>query len=445
MRDPTAILIRGGRVIDPASGLDATGDVLLAGGRVEAIGTSRGAIDVPADAQRLDAEGCIVAPGLIDIHVHFREPGPDHEETIATGVASAVAGGFTTVCCMPNTRPPLDTPAQVDFVRERAAVAGLARVHTVACATVGRIGLQPAPIAELAAAGAVAFSDDGDCIDSAAVMREVLRAVRASDSCFMQHCQERTLTAGAAMNEGAVAERLGVGGWPAVAEEIIIERDVRLNAPIGARYHAQHVSSGDSAAILRRARAAGQPVTGEVSPHHLLLTETACAGGDTNTKMNPPLRTDRDVDLLRKAVADRTITILATDHAPHPAARKAVDFGRAAFGIVGLECALPLYVRALVEEGVIGWPHLLAMMTINPARLVGLDREGLGTLVEGGPADVTVIDPDLAWTIDPDRFATTGRNCPFGGWSVRGRAIATIVNGRIRFDRGGRLAVTARP
>jgi dihydroorotase len=426
------LLIQGGRVIDPATGRDGTGDVLVRDGLVAGISSAAGGIETPSGTRRINAEGCIVAPGLIDIHVHFREPDPEHEETIATGAAAAIEGGFTTVCCMPNTRPPLDTPEQIRLVHERGGAAAGPRVHAVGCATQGRRGEAVADIAGMAEAGAIAFSDDGDCVASAGIMHEVLRACRDVDRCFMQHCQDPTLTPGAAMNAGPLAERLGVGGWPAVAEEIIIERDVRLNRDVGARYHAQHLSSGESAAIIRRARADGQPVTGEVSPHHLLLTEEACAGLDPDTKMNPPLRTGDDVDRLLAAVADGTITVLATDHAPHPEATKRVDFAQAAFGIIGVECALPLYARALIESGVIDWPRMIAMMTIEPARLVGLDAPGLGALTVGGPADVTVIDPDLEWTIRADAFASAGRNCPFDGWSVRGRSIATVVGGAVR-------------
>ncbi|MBT8485771.1 MAG: dihydroorotase [Phycisphaerales bacterium] len=451
MQDPLAFptaddrptLLRGGRVIDPASATDATGDVLIRAGRIVSIATGRRRLDPPAGSRVIDAEGCLITPGLIDIHVHFREPcvGGHHEETIASGSAAAVAGGFTTVGCMPNTTPPLDTVDRVRFVAEQGAAAGAARVYAVAAATVDRAGAAAVDTEALARAGAIAFSDDGDCIASAAVCREVLAATARVDSCFMQHCQETTLTRGASMNAGPVADELGQIGWPAVAEEMIIERDVRLNRAIGCRYHAQHVSSGVSADIIRRARAEGQPVTGEASPHHLLLTDEACRGLDANTKMNPPLRTATDVARLRAAIADGTITVLATDHAPHPVATKQAPFGEASFGIVGLEPALTLYARALVEEGVIDWPRMIAMMTIEPARLVGLDRHGLGTLAPGGPGDVTLIDPDLEWRIDAGEFASRGRNCPFDGWLVRGKAVATIVAGHLRHEQlGERLA-----
>ncbi len=422
------LLIRGGRVIDPSRGFDETADVLLHGGTVAEIGR----IDPPTDARVIDAEGCLVTPGLIDIHVHLREPDTEHEETVATGAAGAAAGGFTTVCCMPNTRPAIDSAMMVHHIHDRARQAGQSRVFVVGAATIGRAGEALADIQSMADAGAVAFSDDGDVVAEPAMMAAVLQTVHATGRCFMQHCQDPSLTRGGVMNAGPTAARLGLGGWPAVAEELIIERDIRLNRSIGCAYHAQHVSSGESAAILRSAQRDGQPVTGEVTPHHLLLTDEACLGYDTNAKMNPPLRTQDDIDRLKEAVTDGTITILGTDHAPHPMDRKMLDFADAPFGIVGLECALPLYRRALIDDGVIDWPRLIAMMTIEPARLVGLDRAGLGSLAAGGPADVTVIDPDEQWTIDPERFASAGRNCPFAGWTVQGRAVATIVGGRVQ-------------
>ncbi len=271
------ILIQGGRVIDPATGFDQTADVLLANGVVAQISTRPDHSDLPADSHRIDAEGCIVTPGLIDLHVHFRQPSNYHEETIATGAAAAVYGGFTTACCMPNTAPALDSPDAISDQYEFAAAAEGARIYPLGCATIGRRGEEIAPIEAMAEAGAIAFSDDGDCVASAGMMVEVLRAVKKTDRCFMQHCQEPTLTRDASMNAGPVAERMGEIGWPAVAEEMIIERDARLNRDIGARYHAQHLSSGESAAIIRRARAEGEPVTGEASPHHLLLTDEACA------------------------------------------------------------------------------------------------------------------------------------------------------------------------
>ena len=426
-------LIRNGRIIDPASGLDSTGDVVIQDDRILSIHVDDDT--APETDHTIDADGCIIAPGLLDIHVHFRDPhhGQTHEESIATGSAAAVAGGFTTVCCMPNTSPALDNVEQVRGVLERGRLADDARVHTVGCGTIDRHGDMIAPIDELIHAGAIGISDDGDGIADDAMMRRILEAVAAADTCFMQHCQDPAATKGSVMNAGPLAMRLGLRGWPASAEESMLERDLAINADVNARYHAQHLSSGGSVELIRAAQAAGQPATGEASPHHLLLTEDACATYDTHAKMNPPLRRQHDIDTIKQGIVDGIITILATDHAPHPAHTKAVDFSSASFGIVGLECALPLYSKALVQSGVIDWPEMLAMMTCNPARLVGLDAHGIGSLQPGGPADITIIDPDLEWTIDAADFKSTGRNCPFHGWNVQGRAVRTIVRGAVKY------------
>ncbi len=430
------ILLRGGRLIDPATGFDQTADVLLAEGLAQQIQTKR--ID-SGDAAVIDAEGLIVCPGLLDIHVHFREPsgdgGPAHDETIATGSAAALNGGFTTVCVMPNTTPALDTAAMIQFVQDRAAESDNCRVLAIGCATHQRAGETLAEIGAMTKAGAVGFSDDGSVVASAAVMQKVLRTAKTYDRCFMQHCQEPTLTAGGVMNAGVLAQRLGLGGWPKVAEELIIARDIMLNREIGCRYHAQHVSSGGSVELIRQARAGGQPVSGEASPHHLLLTEDACADYDTMAKMNPPLRTQTDVDALKAGVADGTITVLATDHAPHPMHTKRTDFAAASFGIVGLECALPLYAKALIADGVLEWAEMLKLMTVNAAELIGLEAMGLGRLEVGGPADVTLIDPDAKWTLSQEQFVGTGVNCPFFGWDVVGRAVGAIVGGRLKMSR----------
>lgn len=444
-----SLLIVGGRVIDPATGLDRVADVVISGGRVAAIGpgVSRSGAD-----RVVSAKGMIVAPGLIDPHVHLREPGGEHKETLESGARAAAAGGFTAVCCMPNTTPALDSPEMVRFVYERArnskasqapgtessgSCPGVGcRVFPVGAATKGRRGEELAEIGLMAREGAVGFSDDGDCIASAGVMARVLAAVKETGLAFMQHCQEPTLTRGSSMHAGEVAVRLGLTGWPRVAEELIIERDVRLNRGVGCRYHVQHISSGESVEIVRRARAekGGEVVTAEASPHHLLLTHEACEGYNTGAKMNPPLREGRDVKALREGVADGTITVLATDHAPHTADEKALPFEEAPFGIVGLETALALYAEALVTTGLIGWPRLIALMTVEPARLCNLDRMGLGRLEVGGPGDVTVIDPEMAWTIGEGDLAGKCRNTPFIGRRVRGRAVATVVGGAVCFD-----------
>ncbi len=426
----SAVLLTHGRITDPTRSIDGEGDVLVIDGKIARVSVGR-RIDAPSDARVIDCGGSIVAPGLVDPHVHLREPGGEAKETILTGTRSAVAGGFTTVCCMPNTTPAIDTATTVRYVQHAAQEARQARVFVVAAATVGRKGEQLAPMQSMRAAGAVAFSDDGECIMHPVIMRRVLEVCSSLGVSFMQHCQDHHLSEGGVMHEGAVATRLGLLPWPREAEEIIVERDVRLNKSIGARYHAQHISSGETAAILRRARAEGNPVSGEASPHHLLLTDDACEGYNTQAKMNPPLRTKRDIAQLKEAIADGTIDVLATDHAPHTTAEKARDFASAPFGIIGLDCALPLYARALVEDGVIGWPRLIELLTHAPAKLCGLDRCGIGSLAEGAAADITVIDPNMAWTIDASKFASKSRNCPFDGWSVRGRATMTMVAGRI--------------
>ncbi len=433
----SSLTILGGRVIDPASSLDQVTDVVLEGGKIARIGP------VPRpDGPTFHAAGCIVAPGLIDPHVHLREPGQEEKETIATGAASAVQGGFTSICCMPNTVPALDDDGRVEFVYHQSRRAGLAHVFPVGAITKGREGKELAEIGLMAQAGAVAFSDDGVAVASAAVMAKALAYIAMTGKVLMQHCEDPELGRGV-MNAGALAVKLGLAGWPRVAEELIIQRDILLNTSMGhgCRYHVQHISSGGSVELVRRARhdLFGQAhITAEASPHHLLLTEDHCSTYDTNYKMNPPLRARRDIDAMLEGIADGTITILATDHAPHTREEKELEFAAAPFGIIGLDCALPLYAKALIETGTIDWPAMLAMMTVNPARLCGL--VGKGELSPGNDADVTVIDPAEQWTIDAEQFASKSRNCPFHGWPVTGRAIATIVGGEVKMCRdAGRL------
>ena len=440
------LLITGGRVIDPATGFDDDADVLLEGGRVVAVvrgGRGGGGVAKPQAAGVVDASGLIVSPGLIDPHVHLREPGGEDKETIATGAASAVNGGFTSVCCMPNTRPALDDDGRIDFVYHQARRAGLCNVFPVGAATKGREGRELAEMTLMAGSGAVGFSDDGVAVASSAMMAKVLAYAATTGRVFMQHCEDPEL-GGGAMNAGTLATRLGLSGWPGVAEELIIQRDALLCRHQGwrPRYHVQHISTAGGVELVRRARdeaaASGMEdhFTAEASPHHLLLTDESCAGYDPNYKMNPPLRTRRDIDALIDGIVDGTITVLATDHAPHTAEEKALEFAAAPYGIIGLDCALPLYIEALLTPGHpprLDWPRLLAMMTINPARLCGLD--GRGTLAEGSHADITLIDPDVRWTIDIHDFASKSRNCPFNGREVTGRAVATIVGGEVKLLR----------
>lgn len=424
-------------MVDPSTRFDKVCDVLVDRGGVLKVGKR-----VPAapGCVVIDAKGLLVAPGFIDPHVHLRQPGGEHKETLESGSRAALAGGFTTLCCMPNTTPALDTPELVAFVRDQARRVS---IHAVAAATKGRRGEELAEIELLAQAGAVGFSDDGDCIASAGMMARVLTAVARTGKPFMQHCQEPTLTRGAAMHSGAVSLRLGLGGWPRVAEEIIIERDIRLNRGIGCRYHVQHISSAGSVELVKRARRDGEPVTAEASPHHLHLTDEACDGYNTLAKVNPPLREKADVQALRQGVADGTITILATDHAPHTVDEKQLPFEDAPFGLVGLETALPLYAEALVHTGAISWPRLIALLTIEPARLCGLDSDDVrdgrgphGRLVEGGRGDITLIDPDQRWTIDESCLAGKSTNTPFLGTRVRGRVVGTICGGELHFQHG---------
>lgn len=425
------LLIRNGRVIDPASKTDRIADIAIHEGRIAAIGGKGRAARLAERGEEIDAEGLLVTPGLIDPHVHLREPGQENKETLATGSAAAVAGGFTTVCCMPNTLPALDSPELVSFIAHRAGQKALCRVFAVAAATKGRRGEELAEIALLAKAGAVGFSDDGDCIAGTSIMQRALAAVKETGRALMQHAQEPSLTRGASMHAGTVALRLGLVGWPRVAEEVIVERDVRLNSLIGCRYHVQHVSSAGTVEIIRRARKAGQPVSGEASPHHLLLTHEACDGYNALAKVNPPLREKADVQALREGVADGTITVLATDHAPHTADEKSLPFEEAPFGLVGLESALAVYAETLVRSGAISWPRLIALLTIEPAKLCGLDRCGLGSLRVGGPADVTLIDPERKWTLGPSELKGRCTNTPLLGRAMRGRPVATIVGGRV--------------
>lgn len=427
------LVIRGGRIVDPASGRDGPGDLVVEGDRIAEI--SDRPVALAASDRVLDAAGALVVPGLIDPHVHLREPGGERAETIESGTAAAVAGGFTSVCCMPNTAPAIDSAALVHFIRLRAIETARCRVFPVAAASEGRAGAAIAPLAAMAAAGAAGFSDDGAVISCPRLMRQVLRSAESLGLPVLQHCQDPALTEGASMHEGERSARLGLVGWPREAEEAIVARDLWLNRRIGARYHAQHLSAEGSIELIREARRRGEPVSGEATPHHLLLTDAACEGYDTHAKMNPPLREEGDRMALVEGIAEGVITILGTDHAPHPTETKEVDFAAASFGVVGLECALPLYAEALVASGAIDWPRLVAMMTIEPAKLHRLDERGLGRLAAGGPADIAVIDPDSRWTIDPEQFASKGRNCPFAGRSVAGRVVATVVDGRIAHER----------
>jgi dihydroorotase len=421
-----SLLIQNGTILDPASNTERRADLLLRDGKVAAIGENLGKAD-----RVIDAAGCYVTPGLIDVHVHFREPGDEEEETIASGSAAAVAGGFTTVCCMPNTKPALDNEAQIEFVLRESQRVGLANVYPVGAITKGREGKELAEIGSMHERGAIAFSDDGVGVNDPSVMRKALQYAKMFDTVLMQHCEEHSLSGGS-MHAGVVSTSLGLGGIPAEAEQLMIARDLLLNRTIDCRYHVQHISTAWSVELIRRGKRDGRNVTAEVAPHHLLLTDESCRTYDTNFKMNPPLRTAADVKACIDGVKDGTIDILATDHAPHRAEEKELEFPFAPFGIIGLECALALYVKALVEPGHISWMKLIDMMTAACTRVVKLPNKG--TLAVGADADVTVIDPNLAWTIDVKDFKGKSGNCPFQGWDVKGRAVATVVGGDVKWQ-----------
>lgn len=421
-----SILITNGTLLDPSRDLHRRADLLVRDGKIAGVGTGS-AYGRPDRV--IDAAGCYVAPGLIDIHVHLREPGDEEEETIASGSAAAVAGGFTTVCCMPNTKPALDNEAQIEFVRRESERVGLANVYPVGAITKGREGKELAEIGSMRARGAIAFSDDGVGVADASVMRKALQYVKMFDGLIMQHCEDPALSGGA-MNAGLVSTVTGIPGIPGEAEQLMIARDLLLNRTIGCRYHVQHISTAWSVEIIRRAKRDGLNVTAEVAPHHLLLTDECCRTYDTNYKMNPPLRSQADRDACIAGVKDGTIDILATDHAPHLAEEKELEFPHAPFGILSIECALSLYVKALVQPGHIDWLKLIDLMSTRPAKIVRLDR---GTLSEGAVADITIIDPSRKWTIDPEQFRSKSRNCPFADWEVTGRATHTIVGGDVKF------------
>ena len=362
---PPTILITNGTVLDPSRAFERRADVLIRDGKVAAVGMNLGKADVV-----VDAAGRYVTPGLIDVHVHFREPGDEEEETVESGSAAAVAGGFTAVCCMPNTKPALDNEGLVEFILREGQRAALANVYPVGAITKGREGKELAELGSMKRHGAIAFSDDGVGVADASVMRKAMQYARMFDAVLMQHCEEPTLSGGS-MHAGLVSTTLGLGGIPAEAEQLMISRDLLLNRTIGCRYHVQHVSTAGSVELIRRAKRDGQPVTAEVAPHHLLLTDEACRGYDTNYKMNPPLRTAADVKGCIEGVKDGTIDIVATDHAPHLAEEKELEFPYAPFGIIGLECALALYVKALVEPGHVDWMRLIDLMSTRPAGVVG--------------------------------------------------------------------------
>ena len=430
MSERTTIL-KGGRVVDPAAGLDGVADVLIRDGRVARVGPD---LEVePAAAVIHVPDGCVVCPGFVDMHVHLREPGAEHKETVATGVAAAVAGGFTAVACMPDTEPANDEAGVTGLILARAARAGLARVYPIGAVSKGRAGRQLAAIGELRDAGCVAVSDAGRPVANAILMRRALEYAAMCGMPVIDHCEDAALTVDGVAHEGPAAALLGLRGMPAAAEEINAERDVALSELTGAPVHLAHVSARGTLRAVRSGKARGVPVTCEVTPHHLTLTDERLAEYDTNCKMNPPLRGAADLEALLGGLADGTIDCVATDHAPHHFDEKLAEFDRAPFGVVGLETAVSVCLDRLVHPGRVSLSRLVALLSANPARILGVEG---GALTEGAPADITVLAPDLPVTVDARAFRSLAGNTPFDGWSLRGGVAATMVGGRTVYVNG---------
>ena len=411
-----------GRIIDPANARDETADLWIVDGKISA--PPEGS---PENVETIDAQGLVVAPGLIDGHVHFREPGQAHKETIVSGARAAAAGGFTSVVCMPNTTPTADNAGTITLIREKAARACV-NVFTTGAITKGIAGEELAPYGAMVKAGIVAITDDGHCIQNHEVMRRAVEYARMFDLTILDHCQDYSLVGPGIMNEGEWSLRLGLPGWPRMGEELIVARNIQLAELCDSPIHCQHISSGGSVALLREARKRGVKISGEVCPHHIALTDDCLKSYNSNFKMNPPLRTARDIDAIIEGLADGTLDILCSDHAPHAAYEKEVELDGAPFGITGLETEFGLFCDILVhKKKALTLNKVIEMYTLNPARLLSLDR---GTLSVGAPGDVTLIDPDLEWTYDKEATASLSKNTPFHGTTMKGRAVRTIVGGK---------------
>lgn len=423
----TSYHLASGRIIDPANNRDEIGDLWLAGGKVR----TRPPSD-PA-GERIDCTGLIVTPGLIDMHVHLREPGQENKETIASGTRAAAAGGFTSVCAIPNTRPVVDTQTGIKFVLSRAQTDAVVNVFPYGAVTMGQRGEELTEFGDLLQAGAVGFSDDGVPIMNNQVMRRALEYALTFDTLILDHCEDRNLAEGGVMREGELATRLGLPGWPSAAESIQVARDIELCEFTGGRLHVFHVSTQASVHLIRRARKRGVRISTEVTPHHIALTVDACAGYDTNFKMNPPLGLDQDRQSLIEGLRDGTIEVIATDHAPHTDIEKDLMFSQAPNGVIGMETAVAVLNETLIRPGLLSWPEVIARMTIGPARLLGLHK---GTLTDGADGDVAIFNPEEVWTVDPDDFQSKARNCPWNGRRLTGRPHATFVNGRLIWSEG---------
>jgi dihydroorotase len=416
--------------VDPLSSRDDVVDIHILDGRIEKL---RPNIAAPSTAKVIDLYGKIVAPGFVDMHVHLREPGFEYKETILTGCTAAAAGGFTAVCCMPNTNPAIDDESVIKFIQNKAKVAldGLVDVYPIAAVTVGRKGEHLAPLAELAAAGAVAFTDDGDPVHSAEIMRRALEYATMFGKPIIQHAQDLSLTKGAVMNEGFTSTALGLAGMPAIAEDVMVARDIQLAEFIGAQYHVAHLSTAGAVDLVRQAKARGLRVSCEVTPHHFTLTDDVVRSYNTNTKMNPPLRTKRDVDALLQGLKDGTIDAIASDHAPHSFDEKQVEFQAAPFGIVGLETAVGLAITELVEKRILSISQLIEKFSCNPRRILHLPEI---RIAEGESANLTILSPSDQWTVAVDKFKSKSRNSPFDGFRLTGRVLGVINNGLVHWS-----------
>jgi dihydroorotase len=416
-------LFKGARVIDPSQKIDGIRDILIVDGKIADI---KEEITL-GDVETVNLSGKIITPGLIDMHVHFREPGFEYKEDIESGSRSAVAGGFTTVACMPNTKPPIDNAALVEYINTRAAQVGLARVLPIGCVSKGMEGKEITEMGDMAAAGAVAFSDDGKPITNGSLMRKAMVYASMFDKVVIDHCEEPSLFEGGQINEGYTSTLLGLTGIPDAAEEIMVARNIIIAKEMGTRVHIAHVSTQGSVELIRRAKKAGVKVSCEVTPHHLTLTEKAVEGFNTLAKVNPPLRTQQDVEALVEGLGDGTIDAIVTDHAPHHEDEKDVEFDKASFGLVGLETSLGIILTHIVGQDKLSLGSAIEKMTYSPAKILGLD---LGTLKIDSPADLTVIDPELTWTVDKSKFFSKGRNTPFDGWKLKGKTVMTVVAGK---------------
>jgi len=426
------LIIAGGKVIDPASGLEEMADVYLQAGQIQKIETKRllsGKKLKSSWGEIIDARGKLAVPGLIDMHVHLREPGREDEETILSGSEAAVAGGFTTICCMPNTDPPLDSQEKIKFVLERAQSARC-RVFPIGAVTKKREGKELAELGDMFTAGAVAFTDDGYPVMSSEVMRRAMEYSKMFDVPIIDHCEDLCLSQNGVMNESFVSTTLGLPGIPAASEELMVYRDIKLAEYTGARVHIAHVSTAGSVELIREAKKKNIAVTSEVTPHHFTLTDEVIRTFDTNYKMKPPLRARADVEALKEGLRDGTIDCIATDHAPHSSEEKEVEFDQAPFGILGLETALGLVVTELIDKGILTWSQAIAKLTVNPAKILKLNA---GRIKGGMPADITIIAPETSWAVDVSKFKSKSRNSPFGGWKLRGKVLFTIVEGEVVF------------